>query len=292
MIALINLCKSSTTPVFLKSVLILVMIFCFAQCRDVDSVNGDEDWSFVVIGDIRQGYGLYSKVVTYIGRIDPVPEFAICLGDIMLRPANDADWINFWHYSKPMTDKMPLYMVRGNHEGNDPASEDFLRKQMNVKGENFYYTFSCNNACFIVLDTERKGEEGSIGEKQLLWLRHELDSTEQDNAIQNIFIFMHHPLYPQGAYKGSNLKNADELHALFLQHLKIEAVIAGHDHVFNRYVLDGLTYLETCGLEASLYHGSGGDYYHFLKVSFYSKQNRINIKTIGVFNEVIEDFDL
>ncbi|MCX6235565.1 MAG: metallophosphoesterase [Bacteroidetes bacterium] len=272
--------------------LLLIVPVCFIHCADDVQEMGDEGWSFIVMGDVRQGYGLYGQLVGNISKIDPVPVLAICCGDIMLRPANEVEWLNFWHISKPLTDRTPLYFVRGNHEGNDPASEEFLRKQLNLPNDNFYYSFNNHNTFFIILDTERRGEEQSIGNGQMDWLIHQLDSVKEVNTVQNIFIFMHHPLYPQGEFKGSNLKNADDLHSLFLQHPKIRAVIAGHDHVFNRYEYDGMTYLTTGGVEASLYHGSGGDYYHFVKISFYSSENRINVKTIGIFNEVIEDFNL
>ena len=41
-----------------------------------------------------------------------------------------------------------------------------------------------------------------------------------------------------------------------------------------------------------LLHGYGGDYHHFVKVSLYRGSARINLKTIGIFNEVLDDFDL
>jgi hypothetical protein len=73
---------------------------------------------------------------------------------------------------------------------------------------------------------------------------------------------------------------------------KIEAVFAGHDHLFNKYIKDNVTYITTGGGGTPLHHGYGGDYYHFLKISFYKDSNRINVKSIGLFNEVLEDFDL
>jgi hypothetical protein len=46
------------------------------------------------------------------------------------------------------------------------------------------------------------------------------------------------------------------------------------------------------GAGAPLHHGYGDDYYHFMKVSFYEAEDRINVKTIGMFNEIVEDLDL
>jgi len=103
---------------------------------------------------------------------------------------------------------------------------------------------------------------------------------------------MHRPLFPQGRHIGEDLTNANELHQLFLKHTKIRTVFSGHDHMFNKYVRDGVIYLTTGGGGGLLYRGFGGDYHHFLKVSFFNDTVRINLKTIDIFNEIIEDFDL
>jgi hypothetical protein len=269
-----------------------VFSISFIHCRDEWQGVGDENWSFVVVGDVRQGYGVYGKLVTYMSRIKPTPDLTVCCGDIMLRAGNEVEWRNFWKHSEPLTEQMPFFIVRGGHEGNDPAAEQVLREQMNLPGSNFYYSYQNLDAYFIFLDTEIRGEEGSIVNGQLAWLRHQLDTTAAAPEVDHVFIFLHQPLFPQGKYKGSNLKNADELHALFLQYPKIKAVIAAHEHSFHAYRHDGLLYLTTGGGGAPLYHGYGGDYYHFVKISFYISENRINVKTIGIFDETIEDFDI
>ncbi len=272
--------------------IVFFFLFFFIRCSEEEPVPGDENWSFVVVGDVRQGYGVYGKLVTYMSRLGPTPDLAVCCGDIMLRGGNEVEWLNFWKYSEPVTEKMPFFIVRGGHEGNDAASEQVLREQMDFPDSVFYYTYHDEDAFFIFLDTEIRGEEGSIVNVQLAWLRQQLDTSAMDSKVHHVFIFMHHPLFPQGKYKGSNMKNADELHALFLQYPKIKAVIAAHEHAFNAYRRDGLLYLTTGGGGAPLYHGYGGDYYHFVKISFYIPENRINVKTIGLFNETVEDFDI
>jgi hypothetical protein len=103
---------------------------------------------------------------------------------------------------------------------------------------------------------------------------------------------MHQLPYPQGKHLGENLANADELHRLFMNQDKIRAIFAGHDHMFNKYVKDDIVYITTGGGGSPLYPGYGGEYHHFLKVTFYEDTTCINIKAIGVSNEIYEDFDL
>ncbi len=103
---------------------------------------------------------------------------------------------------------------------------------------------------------------------------------------------MHQLPYPQGKHSGENLTNADELHQLFLEHDKIRAIFAGHDHMFNKYVKDGIIYITTGGGGSPLYPGYGGDYHHFLKVTFSKNSARINVRTVDLSNETIDCFDL
>jgi len=272
--------------------LLLFSILSWFSCNKTEIVVGDEDWSFVVFGDVQQGMGVYSKLAQNMGNIIPTPEVAICCGDIMLRPANEVEWVNFWKASEPITDKMKLFIARGNHEGNDPGSEQILKEETGLPQNHFYYTFTRKRAQFIILDTETAGEENSIGPEQFEWLHYALLAASSARDINHIFIFMHRPVFPQGQHMGSPMVNGMELHELFLNHPKIKAVFSGHEHMFNRTFRDGINYIITGGAGGILYDGYGGDYHHFVKVSFYEQSNRINIKTIGIFSEVVEDFDI
>jgi len=275
-------------------VVVILSLVVLSSCsnRESENIENGEDWSFVVFSDLQQGYGVYGRLAEIIGKTEPPPLASVCCGDIMLRPANEAEWLSFQHFSQPITDRMPLYIARGNHEGNDPVCETLLHELGNVPGPPFYYLKKLRNSIFLILDTEIKGDSGAIINEQLIWIENVLDSATGDNSIQNIFIFMHHPLYQQGKHQGIEMKNAAEIHQLFLQHQKIRAVFAGHDHMFHKMRKDGILYVITGGGGGDLENDYGGDYHHFVKVSFFGYSQRINIKTIGIFYEVVEDFDI
>ncbi|MBM3435385.1 MAG: hypothetical protein FJY07_04100 [Bacteroidetes bacterium] len=272
-----------------------VMLACVLFNTSCDKQSLDpcgEDWSFVVFADIQQGYGVYGRLAEIIGEISPSPALAVCCGDLMLRGGNEIEWQSFWNTSEPVTDRMPLYIARGNHDGNDPVSEAIFMEQTGLKSNIFYFAFEKNNSRFIILDTEIKNEENGIFREQLQWLKDELAEAQEDPGVGHIFLFMHRPLFPQGKYADSPLTNSTELHQMFVSFSKIKAVFAGHEHFFNFHPKDGIPYLITGGGGGNLYSGYGGDYHHFTKVSFFGNENRINIKTIGIFYEVVEDFDL
>jgi 3',5'-cyclic AMP phosphodiesterase CpdA len=280
---------------YLLGLRLIISINCLLiTCsKSPTNIPGDEDWSFIVFGDSRQGYGIYEKLAIHMGKVSPIPRMAFCVGDVMKKSGNEAEWIKFYNYSMPFTKKMPLYIARGNHEGNDSASESLLRKQIDIsENKPFYYSIETYGKCFNILDTEILGEENSITNRQLAWLKTKLDSVSKEISISGIFIFMHRPLFRQSRAKGKKLKNADDLHALFQNYKKIEAVIAGHDHIFHYQKKDGINYIITGGAGAPLGKEGTGNYYHFLKLSFYKDTNSYNLKTIGVFNETIENRDL
>jgi acid phosphatase type 7 len=265
-----------------------------ASCAGIYEVpvENDETWSFVVFSDVQQGYGVFSQLAINIINLEPSPCAAFCCGDVMLRSANEAEWLSFNNCTESLEQKMPLFLARGNHDGNDLASEVLLKQYGHFPADHFYYTHYEKNTFFIVLDTNEKGLEGSIQGDQLAWLEQQLDSASLEQSINNIFLFMHQPLYPQGKHMGEDLRNANELHQLFLKNKKIRAVFSGHDHLLNKFVKDGMIYITTGGGGGVPYRGYGGDYHHFLKVSFFRDSARVNVKTIDIFNEIIETFDL
>lgn len=278
-----------------KNILFISICLFFAllqSCKKKAVKSDGEDWSFVVCSDPQMGLGVYRVLIKEMSEIVPTPKAAFYCGDIMLRAGNEGEWINFRKYSEPVTKLMPLYIARGNHEGFGPAAEAMLHSWGQIPGDHLYYSTQVGSASCIVLDGDVTGEEMSIAGEQLLWLHQQLDSAMNNANIPAVFIFIHRPLYPQGVQASGPLCNNDELHQLFIEHPKIKAVFFGHDHIYNRYIKDGLTYITTGGAGGPLDRGYGGDYHHFVKVSFYSNPTRINIKTIGLFNEVIEDYNL
>lgn len=276
----------------IKNICIILLVVLTACDRIIYPPDSqDEKWSFVVFGDTRGGYEILSKLSENIATIEPTPRAAFCCGDLVNISTGEAEWISFGDAVKPVAEKIPLFIVRGNHDGNDTLSERYFR-QLSGLSDPFYYTHCEENTLFIILDTYIRGEVSAILGEQLQWLQKQLDSASTDTSFLNVFIFMHHPLYPQGKHAGENLVNADEVHQLFLDCTKVRAIFSGHDHMFNKYEKDGVIYITTGGGGAPLYSGYGGDYYHFVKVTFYEDPLRINIKTIGLLNETIEDFDL
>lgn len=275
----------------IKGYLVIAIIQAlFISCSDPTLPPHGQDWSILVYGDLRQGFGVYEQLVRNMAQVQPKPDLAVCTGDILLKAGLEAEWDNFWKFSEPVTDQVPLYIARGNHEGNSEAAEQLLHKQTGIpEGKPFYFALTQRDVRLIILDTEIRGEENAISGVQLEWLERELQQCATDAQIKRILIFMHRPLYRQGVHKGEELQNAAYLHQLFRSQVKLKAVIAGHDHLYHFMDKDGIKYIISGGAGAELKHGYGGDFFHFITLTFSETDDVIHLQTIGLFNEVIED---
>jgi hypothetical protein len=132
-----------------------IILFCLIlfSCSEGTIEHTDEDWSFVVYGDLRIGYGIYSDLVDIMVEIQPTPIYAFCLGDILNIKGNEAEWANFWRCSEPLTNLVPIHIARGNHEGNDKISEQIFKEQTGIISDTFYYALKYDQTLFLILDS-------------------------------------------------------------------------------------------------------------------------------------------
>ena len=155
----------------------------------------------------------------------------------------------------------------GNKYDKNLNTTDFPTYKENV----FYYTH--DNVAMIVLnssywysshaDTETATSGGLFGyiqDNQLKWLQQTVQQLEKDKAIDHVFVTLHTPVFPNGGhvgdgmwYDGNNqqrpyisgkpvdkgiMERRDEfLDILINQSKKVVAVLAGHEHSYNRLEL-------------------------------------------------------
>lgn len=274
---------------FYLLLLSLFLLFgCGSETPNQSNVQEGE-WTCIVYGDTRGGYDVHQKLAHFMTRVEPKPLGAFCVGDMITKPGDLTQWYLYWGSARPLDlAEIPLYLVKGNHDAKDSATTEIYNEQVGYPSSKGNYTIQMNTMLIVILDTEQVGKAGRIGSAQFAWLESVLDSAESDRSITHVIPLLHRPLYPQGSHKGEDLKNADELHELFLQQSKLKTVIAGHDHMFDKFEKDGITYVETGGGGAPL---NLGEYYHFIKITS-RLDGTLNFKTIGIFNETVDEWDL
>ncbi|MFH0798920.1 MAG: metallophosphoesterase [Pseudomonadota bacterium] len=205
---------------------------------------------FTAMGDNRSGDRVYKKIMDRLEARKPL--FVINTGDIIPNPGNRDEWSHFWELSKPIT--APYFLTAGNHDIDDAKSEKIWQEEVDLPGNELYYSFAVGKNLFVVLDSVEPKDDRKIAGKQFEWLRGVLDPGRYEHQ----FVFLHHPLFvPEHlTHSGESLdrypEDRDRLHDLFVAK-KVTAVFAGHVHTFNHIEKDGVAYIITGGAGAPLY---------------------------------------
>jgi 3',5'-cyclic AMP phosphodiesterase CpdA len=241
-------------------------------------------WSFVALGDSK-GSELFEHHVRNIENLEPTPDFMVHLGDTVAAPGNDLQWKDFERLIAPLKDEMKFYVAPGNH---DITADEAKRRAFERRfdpGDQPFFAFDDHDMLGIVLSTEEPGCTDEICEPQLSWLKQQLDNADAPRIV----VFMHRPMYPQGHYRGTGLKNADQLHQLFVG-AGVGLVFAGHEHQFFCRERDGVAYIISGGGGAALDHENGGDFYHFDRVCVGPEVATLQV--IGLQGEVLKSYEI
>ncbi len=111
------------------------------------------------------------------------------------------------------------------------------------------------------MNTELPGQRARIVGEQLAWLE-----TELQRPFRYKFVFLHEPLFPAVYLHGldRHKEARDRLHRLFVQ-TGVSLVVAGHDHLYDRRVRDGITYVIAGGGGGQLaFFVNNGNFYHYI----------------------------
>lgn len=125
----------------------------------------------------------------------------------------------------------------GNHDWVAEGAEPYL-DYFTLPGNERYYDFVWEYAHFFILDSDSHEPDGvGISSDQAEWLRETMADSEERWQV----VVMHHPPY-SSARHGST----DWMQWPF-QEWGADLVLSGHDHVYERLEVNGLTYI-TIGL--------------------------------------------
>jgi 3',5'-cyclic AMP phosphodiesterase CpdA len=281
---------------FLVFVLLLALPFAVfaAQNQQIQQKlaalgNIQGKFSFIVIGDNRSGDETYRTIVRMA--VDRKPDFIVNTGDMIETPGKKRDWAKFWELSAPIT--MAYFLTVGNHDAHPkvPNSEKTYKEQVDLPGNELYYSFTAGNSLFIVLDSYLHDEEKKITGEQLKWLETLLAGSTQ----RHTFVFVHHPLYTdlgKGHHSHDSLDKYPEtrnaLQALFAKY-KVDAVFAGHEHYYQRRSMDTVLHIITGGGGAPMYdRDEYGGFFHFVQVTV--EGDKVSAEVVDVNGKVRDRF--
>ena len=152
-----------------------------------------------------------------------------------------------------------MHVIPGNHEheAQDEFEIQFKRLfagQGSPGGATRYFSFTYGHVLFIGLDSEA-GELNDLDSEQMQWLVQRLEDANADDSIGEIIVGFHRPLFTLSDDAPGNTSVRDTLHPLFLAH-GVRLVFSGHVHSYERFNVDGITYIVDGGGGALLYNPS------------------------------------
>jgi hypothetical protein len=214
-------------------------------------VGKDVPFSFIVVGDSRDGVEQHRRVVERMSQ--EVPDFVLGTGDMVDEGFRQDQWQQFFDVENASLRDNVYFPALGNHDRQGQGrTADTYRSYFSVPengGETErYYAFTYASARFIVLDSN---EYSFALTDQTAWLEHELAAAREDQAIKHIFVVMHHPPFSISLH-GGNVDLRERWTPLFEKY-NVTCVFSGHDHVYERAEHNALRYFVTGGGGAPLY---------------------------------------
>ncbi|MBI4301164.1 MAG: metallophosphoesterase [Chloroflexi bacterium] len=215
---------------------------------------------FVAWGDNRTNHPIHKKLADLVE--EAAPDFVINVGDLVESGRRMSDWEAFFDAERELLANAPLYPTLGNHELNDPLYFSLFT----LPGNERWYSFDSGPAHFVTLDVVFSAY--GPGSEQYAWLERDLRETTQPWKI----VYIHFPPYSFTPSRGS-VEAVRQLVPLFEKY-GVALVFSGHNHHYQRNILNGVIYVVTGGGGAPLHPVGTSPWtayaeetYHFLKIS-------------------------
>ena len=260
-------------------------------------VGADVPFSFIVMGDTRNGADAHRRVVERMAQ--EVPDFVLGTGDMVDDGSREDQWQQFFDVENQLLRDNVYFPSIGNHDrqGRGRTADSyraFFAVPDNGGDTERYYAFSYAAARFLVLDSN---EYSFALSDQTAWLERELIAARQDPAVHHVFAVMHHPPYSISLHGGN--RDLRERWTPLFEKYQVTAVFSGHDHVYERAEHNGIRYFVSGGGGAPLYprrpHPSPVDLdavkkfersFHFLRVT--ATGSRVEVTGVRSDGTVIE----
>ncbi|MBL8633064.1 MAG: metallophosphoesterase [Myxococcales bacterium] len=176
------------------------------------------------------------------------PDLVIGTGDLVGQGDSEADWKELSKTHAPLWSQLLYLPALGNHELIGDSDGSFFRKLL-PQAEQRFYAVRYGFLQLIFLDGNRPG---SIEQTQ--FLQDELTKSSHDPSVRARLVVLHQPPLSMGLHCGE-ARSMRAWMTLFEQH-KVDAVLAGHDHAYERLERHGVPYFVSGGGGAKLYDRS------------------------------------
>jgi predicted phosphodiesterase len=205
-----------------------------------------------VYGDVRGGHAMHRQIVDRM--LDEALDLVAVTGDMVLRGTDAADWQRFFAVTTDLLAQVPYYPVVGNHDlgwaGADGSGrpEHMLALPPGPQGRPsgaYWYSRDVADVHLVFLDSNAYDRS-----EQEAWLEADLAAARKHKA-RAIIVMTHDGPYSRGEHGGNVL--ARERYVPILARHRVDLVLSGHDHIYQRGEINGLRYMVSGGGGAPLY---------------------------------------
>ena len=272
------------------ALLIFALAFAVSASPRVDDPP-KEPVTFAIIGDSGTGEAAQFDVARQMKttREKSHFDFVLMLGDNIYPNGEAARFKPCFEepYKDLLKDGVKFYAALGNHDLERGTNAALHYDHVHMDGHR-YYSFKKSDGLieFFALDSS------VMTDKQLAWLEDALKSSKARWKVA----FFHHPLYSSARKHGSDDGLRRVLEPLFVRY-KVDAVFAGHDHVYERvkpqngvrYFTEGASGKLRPGnidRRSTIYEAGNDEIHSFLLVQVMPSQMRV--EAIGADGKVLD----
>ncbi len=244
------------------------------------SNDSTDSFRFLIYGDNRTDDAAHASVVRAMTSV--ASDFLLHTGDMVANGGSKDEWQSFFDIENPLLRNHPLFSCVGNHELVDGAGADYVgyfgpsnfatttaskvgatllteSPAARLTLEQLSGTFRWANARFFLLN----GMVAHTGGPSRVWLERVLNEADAEAGLTWRIVVVHHGPWSSGPHGENLLLQQAKIPDLLRAH-KVDLVISGHDHIYERGVADGLPYL--------LSGGGGAPVYRVIKASATSRR--------------------
>ncbi len=246
---------------------------------------------FIVYGDSRTNPGTHRKLVELM--MNKKVDFVVNSGDLVSRGKRYEQWgPQFFEPLKGLAETVPVYIAKGNHEGNSGNFEKLLIPEGGTNSFGFDY----GPVHYFCVDNV----SGDLKSEELLKL---IASDAKNSTARWKFVSYHKPSLNFGGH-WSKWGYPDALRTL--SEAGVDFVLTGHSHQYERFRpiapapgtdSSFVTYVTSGGggaglkdVEATCYHASAKKIHHFCL--FHIKGNKLTMDTFDVDGKIIDHLEI
>ena len=174
------------------------------------------------------------------------PAFVVHLGDMVAVGDNVVGWEYFDRLVSPLTARgIRIFPVLGNHDywGDDRDARRNVRRRFPMLAGGCY-TLRHRGLGLVFLNSNL---EGSLGREQTAWFERRLLEFELDDTVRAVVVFTHHPPFTNGVDREGSPYVHDELVPALARYGKAIAMMSGHVHGYERFVVGERTFVVSGG---------------------------------------------